>query len=73
MLQPCGECGEEISSHAETCPRCGIGEPFLGEAERSLSAVAGDTHTFGSNLWALVKGILYLYLAWIIFSLSDGC
>lgn len=38
VLVTCRECKAEVSSTAETCPRCGIRHPFKGANEEHLFA-----------------------------------
>lgn len=52
-MKPCRECGAEISSHAKTCPHCGIDKPFRMAAQRGLDS-------FGS--WAIKLGLLIILL-----------
>lgn len=33
-LQPCRECGEQISTSAKTCPRCGVARPARSSGNR---------------------------------------
>ncbi|WP_157817635.1 zinc-ribbon domain-containing protein [Candidatus Thiodictyon syntrophicum] len=50
-MKKCKECGEQISSKAEKCPKCG----HPNEAQSSLSAVVGLI-VFGGLLWFFFGG-----------------
>jgi hypothetical protein len=66
-LQPCRECGHEVSTEAQTCPHCGAGQPAVN-AEHSLSApfakapqrrvwpTLGCLGLLGFLLWAIGQG-----------------
>ena len=53
-LQPCNECGAEISSHAKTCPRCGVRKPFQSGLQRGLNKTAS------ALFWIGLAGFLLL-------------
>lgn len=36
-LEPCRECGHEVSTEAETCPQCGVPNPTRDEDEHEFS------------------------------------
>ncbi len=50
-LQPCRECGEQISTEAVTCPHCGIQDPAGGESGRCYGC--GETVTLIDNFCPL--------------------
>ena len=37
----CKECGGDVSSHAKTCPHCGVKHPILGKFARGMIALFG--------------------------------
>ena len=55
-MKPCRECHREISSHAKTCPHCGIAKPFKLAIQRGLDGFAG---------WAFKRGLLIIILGMI--------
>ena len=69
-LEPCHECGEDISEHANTCPHCGIDSPFQGEFERGLENFRDAADSASSGFWGLAKlvfwitGLVWLWNIW---------
>ena len=60
-LEPCRECGREVSTEAQTCPHCGVGHP-AGVPEPPRAPAQGRRRVW-SSLGCL--GLLLLLL-WII-------
>ena len=54
-LKPCGECQTEISSEAEVCPKCGIKDPHITKAQRTLNKTANGF--FGIGLILTMIGV----------------
>jgi hypothetical protein len=52
-LKPCRECGQQVSTDAETCPHCGVRSP--------TDRAAAGKRTAGVVSWLVVLGII----AWI--------
>ena len=46
-LQPCRECGAQVSTEAVACPNCGIGEPTRGAGVGQFKGPANRYRTKG--------------------------
>ena len=66
-LQPCRACGREVSTEAQTCPHCGVGQPAAKAANSQSVPVAkapqrrvwptlGCIGILGLLLWAIGQG-----------------
>ena len=69
-LQPCNECGAEISSHAKTCPHCGIKNPLQSGVQRGLNETAKGLFGLGCGLPLMGFALLIL---WAIIASMAGC
>lgn len=56
-IEACRECGEDVSTGAETCPSCGLQYPTPRSGERAMAI----------GFWAIVAGVVaYLWLTGVI-------
>lgn len=60
-LEPCHECGSEISERAKTCPHCGIKSPFKSNIQRGLEDASNASFGCGCGLFLLTIVLSVLY------------
>jgi hypothetical protein len=64
-LQPCRECGREVSTEAQTCPHCGVGRPTEAVSTADPGAPQPSPATAQPRrLWPTIGclGLLLLFL-----------
>lgn len=50
-LKPCRECGQEVSTQAGTCPKCGSPNPTVSKSTQWIAAALGLAFFGGALLW----------------------
>lgn len=61
-MQACHECGEQVSSQASTCPRCGAPVRSRRSAIRKI----------GRTIWLAVAGLVVALTGWIAFGVGSA-
>lgn len=71
-LKPCRECGEEVSSEADTCPSCGVPNPTASEEEvRRQKRQKRVLKTVGIGMAVLAVPFL-VFVGWGLLSYGTG-
>lgn len=73
-LQPCRECGHEVSTEADTCPNCGVRKPTQSSLMAFLTKSRGSRSGCGSGCGGLLVAIIGIGIlaAVLIPSPEDG-
>lgn len=69
-LQPCNECGAEISAYAKVCPHCGVKKPFESSTQRGIRETGNALLGCGCSIPLL---LISLFVLWAIAATLLGC